>query len=143
MRNILLLLLFFAQTVNAQQSYDLLIRNGKIIDGTGNSWFYADIAIKDGKIVRIGKLNSATAVKIVDAKGLIVAPGFVDVHGHIEGGIITRPSADNYIYDGVTTVVTGNCGGSADNITQFFFRVDSVKPAINVATLIGHNTVRK
>ena len=72
MRNILLLLLFFAQTVNAQQSYDLLIRNGKIIDGTGNSWFYADIAIKDGKIVRIGKLNSATAVKIVDAKGLII-----------------------------------------------------------------------
>ena len=142
MRIILLLLLFFAQTVYAQQSCDLLIRNGKVIDGTGNSWFYADIAIKDGKIVSIGKLNNASAAKIVDAKGLIVAPGFIDVHGHIEGGIITRPSADNYIYDGVTTVVTGNCGGSADNITQFFLRVDSVKPAINVATLIGHNTVR-
>ena len=142
MRNIFILILFIAQTVHAQQSYDLLIRNGKIIDGTGNSWFYADIAIKDGKIVRIGKLNNANAVKIVDAKGLIVAPGFIDVHGHIEGGIITRPSADNYIYDGVTTVVTGNCGGSTDNITQFFHRVDSIKPAINVATLIGHNTVR-
>ena len=142
MRKIFVLILLFAQTLYAQQSYDLLIRNGKIIDGTGNSWFYADIAIKDGKIVRIGKLNNASAVKILDAKGLIVAPGFIDVHGHIEGGIITRPSADNYIYDGVTTVVTGNCGGSTDNITQFFHRIDSIKPAINVATLIGHNTVR-
>jgi len=142
MRKIFVLILFFVQTAHAQQSYDLLIRNGKIIDGTGNSWFYADIAIKDGKIVRIGKINNANAVKTVDAKGLIVAPGFIDVHGHIEGGIITRPSADNYIYDGVTTVVTGNCGGSTDNITQFFHRIDSIKPAINVATLIGHNTVR-
>ena len=142
MRNIFILILFLAQTVHAQQPYDLLIRNGKIIDGTGNSWFYADIAVKDGKIIRIGKLNNANAVKTVDAKGLIVAPGFIDVHGHIEGGIITRPSADNYIYDGVTTVVTGNCGGSTDNITQFFHRIDSIKPAINVATLIGHNTVR-
>jgi N-acyl-D-amino-acid deacylase len=142
MRKIFVLILFFVQTAHAQQSYDLLIRNGKIIDGTGNSWFYADIAIKDGKIVRIGKISNASAVKTVDAKGLIVAPGFIDVHGHIEGGIITRPSADNYIYDGVTTVVTGNCGGSTDNITQFFHRIDSIKPAINVATLIGHNTVR-
>jgi len=142
MRNIFILILFLTQTVHAQQPYDLLIRNGKIIDGTGNSWFYADIAVKDGKIIRIGKLNNANAVKTVDAKGLIVAPGFIDVHGHIEGGIITRPSADNYIYDGVTTVVTGNCGGSTDNITQFFHRIDSIKPAINVATLIGHNTVR-
>lgn len=142
MRILLLLLLLVPGVLLAQQSYDLIIRNGKIIDGTGNSWYYADIAVKDGKIAAIGKLSNTSATKFVDAKGLIVAPGFIDVHGHIEGGIISRATADNYIFDGVTTVVTGNCGGSASDISQFFKRVDSVHPAINVATLIGHNTVR-
>lgn len=124
------------------QSYDIIIRNGKVIDGTGNSWYYADIAIKEGKIVSIGKLTNATATKTIDAKGLIVAPGFIDVHGHIESGIFSLPTANNYIYDGVTTVVTGNCGGSESNLTDFFRRLDSAGTSINVASLIGHNTVR-
>lgn len=66
------------------QHYDLLIRGGKVVDGTGNSWFYADVAIKDGKVAKIGALPSATAARIVNAKGLIVCPGFIDVHTHIE-----------------------------------------------------------
>jgi len=127
----------------AQNNFDILIRNGKIIDGTGNSWFYGDIGVKDGKIVAIGKLPNATATKTIDAKGLIVAPGFIDVHAHIEGGVFERPTADNYIYDGVTTVVTGNCGGSADDLKKFFWRIDSIKTSINVASLVGHNTVRR
>lgn len=122
---------------------DVLVRNGKIIDGTGNSWYYADIAVKDGKIVAIGKLSNAQASKTIDAKGLIVAPGFIDVHAHIEGGIFERPTADNYIYDGVTTVITGNCGSSADSMKDFFRQLDSMHTSINVASLIGHNTVRK
>lgn len=136
------ILLLWCNPLFAQQQYDLVIRNGKIVDGTGNSWYYADIAVKDGKIAFIGKLGNVAAAKTIDAKGLIVAPGFIDVHGHIESGIINRPSADNYIFDGVTTVITGNCGGSASDIPSFFHQLDSVKPTINVATLIGHNTVR-
>jgi N-acyl-D-amino-acid deacylase len=126
----------------AQNSCDILIRNGRIIDGTGNSWYYGDVAVKDGKIIATGRLNNYTASKIIDASGLVVAPGFIDVHGHIESGIFQRPGADNYIYDGVTTVITGNCGSSAGNIREFFRRLDSLKPSINVASLIGHNTVR-
>ena len=122
---------------------DVLVRNGRIMDGTGNSWYYADIAVKDGKIVAIGKLSNAQASKTIDAKGLIVAPGFIDVHAHIEGGIFERPTADNYIYDGVTTVITGNCGSSADSMKDFFRQLDSMHTSINVASLIGHNTVRK
>lgn len=139
---LLIIILLSAQTIAAQQ-YDVLIRNGKIIDGTGNSWYYGDIAVKDGKIISIGKLSNVTATKTIDAKGLIVAPGFIDVHGHIEGGVFERPTADNYIYDGVTTVVTGNCGGSAESMKVFFRRLDSMKTSINIASLIGHNTVRR
>lgn len=136
-------LIFFPTLVIAQNNYDILIRNGKIIDGTGNSWFYGDIAIKDGKISKIGRLQASTAQKTIDAKGWIVAPGFIDVHAHIENGVFERPTAENYIHDGVTTVVTGNCGGSADDLKNFFFRIDSMKTSINIASLIGHNTVRR
>lgn len=139
----IILLLLIPCCLHAQQTNcDVLIRNGRIIDGTGNSWYYGDVAVKDGKIVATGRLNNYNAAKTIDATGLIVAPGFIDVHGHIEGGIFERPTADNYIYDGVTTVVTGNCGSSSGNLLNFFSRVDSLKPSINVATLFGHNTVR-
>ena len=128
----------------AQQQCDILIRNGRIIDGTGNSWFYGDVAVKDGRIIAVGKqLEGYTAGRSIDAKGLIVAPGFIDVHGHVEGGIFERPTADNYIYDGVTTIVTGNCGGSYDDLGIFFRRIDSLQPGINIASLYGHNTARK
>ncbi|HJS55193.1 MAG TPA: D-aminoacylase [Chitinophagaceae bacterium] len=133
----------FLFSFQAQSQYDVLIINGKIIDGTGNSWFYGDVAVKDGKIVYVGKTNNAAASKVIDAKGLIVAPGFIDVHAHIEGGIFETPAAGNYIYDGVTTVVTGNCGGSAEDLNRFFSRLDSIKTSINIASLIGHNTVRR
>ena len=123
--------------------YDILIKNGRIIDGTGNSWYRADIAVKDGKIAAIGRLTSATATETVDAKGWIIAPGFIDVHAHIENSVFEKPTADNYIYDGVTTVITGNCGGSADDLKKFFFRLDSMHTSINVASLYGHNTIRR
>lgn len=125
------------------QPIDIIIKNGKIIDGAGNSWYYGDIGIDDGKIVGIGKLGNLSANKTIDAKGLIVAPGFIDVHGHIEGGILERPTAENYILDGVTTVITGNCGSSADDLHAFFDTINKIKPSINVASLVGHNTVRR
>jgi N-acyl-D-amino-acid deacylase len=129
--------------VSAQNHYEVIIRNGKIIDGTGNSWYYADVAVKNGKIALIQKNIASPASKTIDAKGLIVAPGFIDVHAHIETGIFEMPTADNYIYDGVTTVITGNCGNSADNLRQFFYRIDSMKTSVNIASLAGHNTIRR
>lgn len=127
---------------HAQQA-DVLIKNGRIIDGTGNSWYYADVAIANGNIVAIGKLSSYTAARTIDARGLYLAPGFIDVHTHIEGEETKAPDAKSFLLDGVTSVVTGNCGGSAADMGRYFSFVDSVRLSINVAALIGHNTVRR
>jgi N-acyl-D-amino-acid deacylase len=129
--------------LSAQTNADILIRNGRILDGTGNSWRYGDVAIKDGKILKVGNLINFSAAKTIDAKGMIVCPGFIDVHTHIEGDELKTPTADNFIHDGVTTVVTGNCGSSNTNIKRYLQTIDSIKLSINVASLIGHNDVRK
>jgi len=139
---IFLLLLTTALPLLAQE-YDLIIANGKVVDGTGNAWFIADVGIKDGTITAIGQLSTNTSKQILDAKGLIVAPGFIDVHAHIEGSEFTVPTADNFLFDGVTSVVTGNCGNSNLDIAAYFTKLDSVKISLNVATFIGHNTVRR
>jgi len=139
----LLFFLFFLPFLSSAQQVDIMIKHAKLIDGTGNSWVYADIAIKDGKIAAIGHLGNYTAHKIIDGSGLIAAPGFIDVHTHIEGDEKKNPWASNFIYDGVTTVVTGNCGSSNVDIKKYFLMLDSVKTSINIATLIGHNDVRK
>lgn len=139
----LIVLLLISYTVSAQHQVDVLIKNGRIVDGTGNSWIYGDISIKDGKITGVGKLTQVSAAKTIDATGLIVAPGFIDVHTHIEGEERTNPTADNFIYDGVTTVITGNCGSSEVDIGKYLLMIDSLKPSINVAALIGHNGVRR
>jgi N-acyl-D-amino-acid deacylase len=144
MRKLLIACLLLAGTTCClgQNTCDVLIKNGRIIDGTGNSWFYGDVAVKDGKIIAVGKLAGYSAPKTIDANKMIIAPGFIDVHAHVESGIFQWPTADNYIYDGVTTVITGNCGGSASNLQNFFHRIDSLHPSINIASLVGHNTIR-
>ncbi|HEX7845403.1 MAG TPA: D-aminoacylase [Chitinophagaceae bacterium] len=140
---ILLPLLLFPLFSLAQQPCDILITNGKIIDGTGNSWYYGNVAIKDGKIVGIGRNIPFTGSKTIDAKGMIVAPGFIDVHTHLEADEAREPEAKSFIYDGVTTCVTGNCGSSNVDIQKYLKWIDSIKLSINVASLIGHNDVRK
>ncbi len=137
-----LFLLIAASGIHAQQA-DIVIRNGRVLDGTGNSWYYADVAVKDGKIICIGRCNNITAGKTIDASGMIVAPGFIDVHTHIEGDESRSPDAASFLFDGVTTVVTGNCGGSAEDMAAYFAKLDSIKLSINVASLVGHNTVRR
>ena len=143
----ILLFLFFPIVASAQDPIaigcDILITNGKIIDGTGNGWYYGNIAVKDGKIIKIGREINPTAKKTIDAKGLIVAPGFIDVHTHLEDDEAKDPNATSFILDGVTTCVTGNCGSSNVNIKKYLTWIDSLKLSINVATLIGHNDVRK
>ena len=122
---------------------DLLIKNGKIIDGTGNSWYYADLAIKDGRIIAIGRLDSFYATRSIDVGRQIVAPGFIDVHTHIEGDEVKNPEASNFIYDGVTTVVTGNCGSSEIPLRNYFKMIDSLHLSVNVASLVGHGSIRE
>jgi N-acyl-D-amino-acid deacylase len=134
---------FISLGLSAQNRADLLIINGRLFDGTGNSWIRADIAIKDGRILRVGSVSDLAAPRTIDAKNWVVAPGFIDVHTHIEGDEFKNPTADNFILDGVTTVVTGNCGASNVDIAKYLWQIDSLKPSVNVATFIGHNDVRK
>ncbi|MFL5811301.1 MAG: amidohydrolase family protein [Flavisolibacter sp.] len=148
MRNTILsstltVVLTLSLSVSLSAQADILIKNGRILDGTGNSWFYGSIAVKDGKIIKVGRFEDIPATKVIDAKQMIVAPGFIDVHTHIEGDEMRNPTANNFILDGVTTVITGNCGASNVDIKKYLARIDSMKLSINVATLIGHNDVRK
>ena len=137
---------FFVSNVNIilaadSENYDLVITNARIVDGTGNPWFRGSIAVKNGKIARVGQFDSADAKQIIDAKNQIVAPGFIDVHAHTEG-IYNNPTAENFVRMGVTSLVTGNCGGSTTDIKAFLGRINENPLAVNLATLIGHNSVR-
>ncbi|HEX5150214.1 MAG TPA: D-aminoacylase [Parafilimonas sp.] len=142
-KNLLLLFLWITIGTQAQQTADILIKNGKIVDGTGNSWFYGDVAVTHDSIAAVGQLGLWKATKEIDATGLTVAPGFIDVHTHIENDEVKNPLATNFIMDGVTTVITGNCGLSVTDLKKYFSLIDSVHLSINVASLIGHNDVRK
>ncbi|MBN9502426.1 MAG: hypothetical protein BGO01_12720 [Armatimonadetes bacterium 55-13] len=121
-------------------SFDLIIKGGRVVDGTGNPGFFADVAIRNGRVVAIGR-NLGQAKKTLDAKGQIVAPGFIDVHTHAEN-VTDLPNAENYIRMGVTSIVVGNCGGSVRDVAEFYRKVDG-KTKVNVTTLVGHNTVRE
>ena len=125
MRILLLLSLLSPPGASAQtDSYDLIIRHGRVVDGSGNPAFFADVAVKDGRIAAIGLVTGA-ATKEIDATGLIVAPGFIDVHTHADelGEANATPCeqrAENFLRMGVTMVVVGNCGGSELNVGRFF-----------------------
>jgi N-acyl-D-amino-acid deacylase len=121
--------------------YDILIAGGTVIDGTGRAGSAADVAIKDGRIAAIGRIPRSQAAQVIDASGLAVSPGFIDVHTHADG-LIERPAAANFVRMGVTTVVAGNCGGSALDVGAALSALRESPAAINYATLIGHNTVR-
>ena len=122
--------------------YDLLIAGGTVADGTGKPGVVADVAIKDGRIVSVGRIARGTAPEVLDAKGLTVAPGFIDVHTHADD-IDEHPRAENFVRMGVTTIVAGNCGGSALDIGEALTKVREIGASVNYATLVGHNTVRR
>ena len=128
----------FGQT---PETYDLLITNARIIDGAGNPWFRGSIAVRDGKIVKVGRIAAANARATIDANNKIVAPGFIDVHGHVEG-IYRNPNAENFVRMGVTSIVTGNCGGSTTDVKAFLERMNETPLAVNLGTLIAHGSVR-
>jgi len=125
--------------------FDILVKNGKIIDGTGNPWFYGDIGIFGDTIAEIGDLSGRTAAKTIDAKGLAVSPGFIDIHTHCDGGL-GRPDANanlNYLIQGTTTVVTGNCGDGTFKIAETKDKWEKQGIGTNAVHLVGFGTVRR
>ncbi|MGD8535158.1 MAG: amidohydrolase family protein, partial [Candidatus Aminicenantes bacterium] len=130
--------------VSCSSSYDVVISGGLIYDGTGSAPYEADIGIKDGRIKTIGQIKISGNVTI-NAEGLFVAPGFIDIHTHCDRGLEVDElkNAKNYLTQGVTTVVTGNCGGGTYRVAEFFSQLDSQGTGPNVIHLIGHGTVRR
>ncbi|MBI5686955.1 MAG: D-aminoacylase [Verrucomicrobia bacterium] len=124
----------------AAADFDFVLRHGRILDGSGKPARAGDVAIKDGRIAAVGKVTGTGAAEL-DARGKVVAPGFIDVHTHSED-ILKHRDAENFLRMGVTTVVTGNCGGSRTDIAKFFAELEATNVTLNVATLIGHNSVR-
>jgi N-acyl-D-amino-acid deacylase len=122
--------------------FDLVIVGGRVVDGTGAPARVADIGIKDGKVAAIGAFTKRDGRDAIDAAGLVVAPGFIDVHTHADD-ITGQPRAENFVRMGVTSIVAGNCGSSALDIGESLNRVRQLGASVNFATLIGHNTVRR
>jgi N-acyl-D-amino-acid deacylase len=146
---------------------DTLIRNATVLDGSGRAPRVLDVAIGDGRIAEIGEALRCDAPKVIDAEGLCLAPGFIDVHTHDDTSVIERPEMLPKISQGVTTVIVGNCGISASPVRlkgdlpdpmtllgeQQFFRyptfsdyvtaIDRARPSVNVAALVGHTSLRQ
>jgi N-acyl-D-amino-acid deacylase len=142
-------ILILAQPAWAQQDHDILIRGGSVFDGSGDPAVRADVAIKDGKIVQVGGSISGTAAQIIDAKGMHVTPGFIDLHSHVDRGLYypETKAALNYLKQGVTSAVVGQCGSSAWPI--FDKAEDQMRRWLeggigpNVGMLVGHGSVRR
>ena len=145
--------------------FDLVIRGGTVYDGTGNAPFRADIGVSGDRITALGDLSAAIAADEIDASGLAVAPGFIDVHSHDDFHVLSDPDVMHNTCQGITTVVVGNCGfGAAPYDTaagrfgelfplppevdpwagyaRYLDTVDQIRPSLNVAALVGHNTLR-
>lgn len=150
-------------------SLDIAIRDGYIVDGTGNPWFEGDVGVDGDRVVEMGHIESSEAERIIDARGLVVAPGFIDPHTHADQTLLTNGRAESYLHQGVTTLVVGNCGFSMapatsahkedlkkyvqpfvlgelswnwDSLAEFLAELERVGLSPNVASLVGHGTVR-
>lgn len=145
-----------AAATGAQPSapdYDVVIRGGRVLDGTGNPWFPADVAVKDGRIVAVGRLAEATAATVVDATGRYVAPGFIDIHSHADDGSSLRGglrdqgrerrAAPNLVSQGITTVVVNQDGRSPWPLSEQRALLETRGIGVNAMLLVGHGTVRR
>jgi dihydroorotase/N-acyl-D-amino-acid deacylase len=122
--------------------YDLVIRNGRVIDGTGSPWYRADVAIRGDVIARIAPSMTDPAARVIDAGGQVVTPGFIDIHNHARENIFELPTADNYIRQGVTTLIEGPDGSSPVPLAPFLAKLDALQKSINVGSFVGQGSVR-
>jgi N-acyl-D-amino-acid deacylase len=153
-------------TDETTRSFDMLIRGGTVVDGARTPRFKADVGIRDGRIVEIGDLSGSTAERILDAAGKIVAPGFIDSHTHDDGAVLFDPGMACKVSQGVTTVVTGNCGisiaplkpgvpwpmplnllaaedgASFERFADYMAALRKAPASVNVAPMVGHTTLR-
>jgi N-acyl-D-aspartate/D-glutamate deacylase len=153
-----LLALLASPALAADPAYDLLIRNGRVVDGTGNPWFHGDVAVRGDRIVAVGRVPPGTAKREIDARGLVVAPGFIDMHSHSDFLLLEDGSAPSKVRQGVTTEVLGE-GRSAgpwtgkarraladgkvswERLAGYFDRLEKSGTAVNVASYVGLDNV--
>lgn len=142
-RGAITLVIAAATALGAQSpGYDLVLRNGRVVDGTGSPWYRAAVAISGDTIARIAPSITAAAGRTIDASNLVISPGFIDIHTHSRRGIFDVPTADNYVRQGVTTVVEGPDGGSPVPLRPFLDKVAASRVTPNFATFIGQGSVR-
>lgn len=122
--------------------YDLILRNGRIVDGTGSPWYRADVAVRGDTIVRIAPSISDPATRIIDVGGQVIAPGFIDIHTHARRGIFDVPTADNYVRQGVTTLIEGPDGDSPVPLGPFLAKLEGLAKSANIGSFIGQGSVR-
>jgi len=133
---------FTLTPVLGQDSFDILIRGGRVVDGTGTPWYYADVAISNDRIVAIGDLGNANTSRVIDATGLVVSPGFIDPHTHALQGIFDVPNAESALLQGVTTLTEGNDGSSPFPIDEHYRAIEDLQISPNWAVFVGQGTIR-
>jgi N-acyl-D-amino-acid deacylase len=133
-----------ATGTHAQTSpaYDLVLRNGRVVDGTGSPWYTADVAIRGGLIAEVAPTVVGTGAREIDVGGRVIAPGFIDVHSHGGGGIFEVPTADNYVRQGVTTLIAGPDGSSALPVRPWLDSLAALPRTVNMGTMVGQGTIR-
>ena len=124
-------------------AYDLVLHNARIVDGTGSPWFRGEVAIRGDTIVEVAPHVSRPAARVIDVRGSVVSPGFIDLHTHAIRGIFEVPTADNYVRQGVTTIFEGPDGGSPVPLKPFLDKLEALAKSINIATFVGQGSVRE
>jgi N-acyl-D-amino-acid deacylase len=127
----------------SRSSADLLIKGARIIDGAGNPWYLGEVAVADGRILDVGPQLNIPAADTIDASGLVLSPGFIDIHNHCNSGISHNPDAANFVRQGVTTLVGGPDGGSAVDMGEYLAGLDTLPLALNVCYTIGQGSIRR
>ena len=140
-----LLLISVPTLLAAQDRYDVVIRNGRILDGTGNPWFQGDVAIQGERIVAVGDLSGALGRREIDATGLFVAPGFIDSHSHAGSGLATAGLSHGgpLLAQGLTTVIINPDGGGAVDLARQRTQLLEHGLGVNVAQLVPHGSIRR